>query len=408
MKEVKIALWRPNYIDKSAWLNKPNEPLDELDRALEEASNYWGCRQPSLVAEPKSSPEEIDDSKVIRLFLAPEYLFTGDLSKHFMSEHQYYGLLFGLKYLSSKYPDIVIVPGSIGWFKNSTPSKLCSEEDDGKPIHNPLQKLKKGAEDINRPTRDHAYFVQNILGFKPAPELLSSLESKLKTEWSDDQKLITALCVNCNFDASERLSYIRQLELRFKSFMDEYKGNDLKNCKLAFNTAIVLQHGKVVHSYNKIAESIEDPIEPELSDGDASSKVSESEVLVDIPTDNDTLFFCPGTKSPFFNIDGVSFGLEICADHTFSTLRTATIKQAKKIADIHLLTSEWVDNFYGSVAGRYLVHASTRKEYHGVFTKQKEDIDNEFGPVDDLSDLVGYKAETLLNETSFFSLKLNK
>ncbi|HIE2422837.1 TPA: hypothetical protein ACXLB4_004496, partial [Pseudomonas aeruginosa] len=53
------------------------------------------------------------------LFIAPEYLFTAnkDIPSHFMTETQFELIRAQLVFLSLRFPNLIIIPGSAGWFK---------------------------------------------------------------------------------------------------------------------------------------------------------------------------------------------------------------------------------------------------------------------------------------------------
>ncbi|NQZ12970.1 MAG: hypothetical protein HRT35_37980 [Algicola sp.] len=316
MPAVEIALWRPSFVQNRDWHEKPNEPIDQLDKALAQAKTPW-----------------TNSSAAVKVFLAPEYLFTGAQSGHFMTEHQYYGVLFGLKYLSTKYPDILIIPGSIGWYKTTTPSTLCNNADDGRTTRNPLSAQ---VQPQNVPVRDYPFFLTSMLGFNPNTQNIQQIEAMVPAQ--------------CKAEVFMQAEYNAQVIDRLRSFSQKYQqNNNLAVYKLALNTSPVLLGGGIIHSYNKRVESTDTP--------------------TDIPIDYDSVFFCPGTNSPVFTTGGVTFGLEICVDHGYGTLRNHIVTAQINPVDIHLLASAWTDYFFYNVAGSFFAHASTNATYAGVFGK---------------------------------------
>ncbi len=133
---------------------------------------------------------------------------------------------------------------------------------------------------------------------------------------------------------------------------------------LARNTLYCLKAGNVVHTYHKRFEAID--LELPTSAVDMLPKA---------------VFFPPQDNSPYFvdDSDGITYGVEICADHEYAGLRLAL---GRGRVDVHVIVSDQVYPIREHTCADYLVHAG--RVIAGVY--REEDlpcVDN-----DDLRDVV--------------------
>ncbi|WP_205578869.1 hypothetical protein, partial [Pseudomonas aeruginosa] len=83
-----------------------------------ETVSYLGA-QPHAITPQSVSVHTARNKSVNYLFIAPEYLFTAnkDIPSHFMTETQFELIRAQLVFLSLRFPNLMIIPGSAGWFK---------------------------------------------------------------------------------------------------------------------------------------------------------------------------------------------------------------------------------------------------------------------------------------------------
>lgn len=98
----------------------------------------------------------------------------------------------------------------------------------------------------------------------------------------------------------------------------------------ARNTAFVLQHGAILHNYNKHTDAGE---------------------LTQLELQECT--FRAGQKLGVFKCWGLRFGLEICFDHKHSTLHNQLEAKRAAAVDVHLVLSSSVPNKGGAIAARH-------------------------------------------------------
>jgi predicted amidohydrolase len=126
---------------------------------------------------------------------------------------------------------------------------------------------------------------------------------------------------------------------------------------LARNTLYCLKAGQVVHTYHKRYEAIGLEL-PEAAVNAAPKAV----------------FFPPQGNSPYFvdDSDGITYGVEICADHEYGGLRAALDRGR---VNVHVIVSDEVYPIREHTCADYLVHAG--RVIAGVYReKDLPSVDN--------------------------------
>jgi predicted amidohydrolase len=76
--------------------------------------------------------------------------------------------------------------------------------------------------------------------------------------------------------------------------------------------------------------------------------------------DPEKMAYVPGSAGGIREVGGYKFGLEICYDHANNTLQG-------KVADFHVVVSDWVPIKPAQNVGQYLIHASSMSAQSGVW-----------------------------------------
>src|SRR5688572_970104 len=136
MPELMAAVWT---IDTHKVAGSPDARMTQLIQAVEtawammtEASGDTGRREAAVPSDTASSASgkatfhRATNRNLGYLFVAPEYLFTAKRTSsiqrensHFMDEQSKEGIRAELVTLSLRFPDLLLIPGSIGWYKTS-------------------------------------------------------------------------------------------------------------------------------------------------------------------------------------------------------------------------------------------------------------------------------------------------
>ncbi|HBO7567369.1 TPA: hypothetical protein L4904_004366, partial [Pseudomonas aeruginosa] len=127
MPKLIVAIWSVNTKNHAA---TPDARFASLTVAIQsawttmmtladgETVSYLGA-QPHAITPQSVSVHTARNKSVNYLFIAPEYLFTAnkDIPSHFMTETQFELIRAQLVFLSLRFPNLMIIPGSAGWFK---------------------------------------------------------------------------------------------------------------------------------------------------------------------------------------------------------------------------------------------------------------------------------------------------
>ncbi|EKJ7646439.1 TPA: hypothetical protein SL732_000863 [Pseudomonas aeruginosa] len=127
MPKLIVAIWSVNTKNHAA---TPDARFASLTVAIQsawttmmtladgETVSYLGA-QPHAITPQSVSVHTARNESVNYLFIAPEYLFTAnkDIPSHFMTETQFELIRAQLVFLSLRFPNLIIIPGSAGWFK---------------------------------------------------------------------------------------------------------------------------------------------------------------------------------------------------------------------------------------------------------------------------------------------------
>lgn len=257
------------------------------------------------------------------VFLAPEYFFSAQGNKRApLEELHYYQVERELYGLSKKYPEILIVPGTIFYKKNSL-----------RPQH-PVAAFKvnekTGKRDLKK-TSDPDRRVR--LGF----ELLEAAKNT--------QKVLGKSAV-MQGDIRTATNHIVPSHLELAdTLLDKSKLPGV-----ARNAAYLFLNGRRYAKYDKQTDF--------------------KEALSNSP---DNLMFIPGTKDQCPEVLGYRCGMEICYDHANGVLS----KRAPANLHFHFVVSDWADTTLANMAmanGGYFFHASTNYQQASVFWRSAAGI----------------------------------
>jgi hypothetical protein len=254
-QHVVAATWSVNTENQSKQVGK--ETLSALK---------WAARCTLLEAVVESSHQAMKKHATkdsLLVFVAPEFYFS-DSAEHFYDENTKEQIRASLVGLSKKYPEMLIVPGSVAWFKTAERSELHA-----------IRRAEGGKENTPRNLAKH---VQRYGAIK-RPEYQS--------EYAEDTGEVLA---------DHRKYYAQELARQLS--------DSPAHVRIARNTVFVLYGGGVWHKYNKRHELV-------------------SERAYEVPSyaKPKTTFFAPSVTDPTLpSIKGLKIGIEVCADHEHHSL----------------------------------------------------------------------------------------
>jgi predicted amidohydrolase len=249
-------------------------------------------------------------------FIAPEYLFTAKRTSsnqrensHFMNEQSKEGVRAELVSLSLRFPDLLLIPGSIGWYKTSQRAALTQlrKQWGGK--------TKPATRDMTKYTQRYqaAMGVQRDFSFLPRSDMYEDGDEALK-DWQ-----------------AGALENVR-------------KARSPDEIRIARNTCFVLKSAQIIHRYDKVFEAHDG------TDKDFTVKELGTPMLL-----------MPGTRSPIFERDGIRYGLEMCADHNSAALALHTRKLGAAPVDVQVVmsASTGLENAH-CVARRFVIQSDAK------------------------------------------------
>lgn len=318
-KTMLVALWLRNTYFKQGQTNENR--MTRLKAAVEKVAEV---RRQIHTDTPWATPEVV--------FIAPEYLFAEPTRERWdpadpaarlradprtpqalgrerhVGEAEKKRIKRDLIDLSTRHPEMLIVPGTIAWSVRvkDHPSLLPAA----------AQRLGRSAPDdmvgVVGPTGAHA----------TAADSLARLKS------------FTGLAQRAGGAAGPPLSVAER--------------DRLEKARLCLNTCFVLHGGKIVHVYGK--------------EGDFYEVLEQSMPSVAYQV------AVPGDKPGVFQVGAHWYGIEICLDHALGKLVQAP--QGDELPLLHLITSATVkvDTSNCEVAaGGYVVNASAEPEHAGLW-----------------------------------------
>jgi hypothetical protein len=310
------------------------------------------------------------------IFVAPEYAFaarlagfvgpnSGKTRGRSLHAHAHDRLVRELSTLSAMFPRILIIPGTIAWKAPLTEAELerrlgyyfAREKNPPKLQDDVLLRALKVA--WKRCTTDDLlYNCFQIDKYKA--DFGSDMPTRAVTdpelamyqtdhpEWYKHMVTVAESLVRWEGSAAVLNLAAQQALDRFA--VDRLFDDAASNIThMMSNAAYAFLNGKIVFSYNKQSnwqEEIGDP----------------------------TVVFAPGGRTGVTQIEEMWFGLEVCRDHAFGTLRQQ-LRSGREL-DVQIVLSDYVDVRPENVVVRkkgYFVHASTNASKQGVF---KVDGDN--------------------------------
>lgn len=323
MAKLHTAIWQIDTFKKAGSVADRFEKLIKaVDKAWAKMSaaasgeDVRNLRKPSEKdpIKPTEKVHKANETKDQFLFVAPEYLFTAKDS-HFMDEQSCEMLRAQLVFLSLRYPDLLLIPGSAGWFKTNqrAAAKLFRKKVE------PKDYAKKSKRDMGK----YVGRLEKELGRELDYETAMGKENMY-------------LYKNAHEDKDFNIEY------SLKEFADKLKesGDEIRIVK---NTCFVLHQAGIIHKYDKSFE--------------AASGMGYDEDIEKIDLKRPTLFM-PGKHNPAFTHGGVSYGLELCADHNSAALAlySKTIKPTDIDVQIVMSASTELEDKH-QVASKYVIQA---------------------------------------------------
>ncbi len=313
MPQLFVAVWAVNT---TQFAISPDMRMDQLTRAVEKA---WGIFSTMISTETDlvegKSFHGTSDTQISLVFVAPEYLFTGAAS-HFMTETQQGIVRADLVFLSLRFPDLLLIPGSMGWFKTEVRSGMVLFRK--KRTGNPGADQRSMGKYIER----YSKAASEIPNYSKFPSFLQHLYKEEATQLQDHR--------------SKEIGRLGEKEN--------------PPFRVAKNTCLVLHGCRVIHKYDKVFEAI------------SSANPKERDLL---PADQDhPVLFMPGNHSPVFEAKGIKYGLELCVDHNLGALRLYCENISSSAVDIQIVMSATTGlEDQTCIATRYVIQADAKGPY---------------------------------------------
>jgi predicted amidohydrolase len=278
-RRIWVVTWQVNTLDSSPSPAKGVlAPMDVMARVKLLQSALATASQ-AMEEMAKASPDHAN-SGALKIFVAPEFFFSSPNGPVY--EEQKELVRNQLIEISAKFHDILIIPGSITWWKAAQRSALRAQRKQEKPG------LPK--------ERDFSKYL--ALYDEKQPEASTDFAG-----W-----------------ARESLDPLRKKQ---RALLEKHR-NELK---ILHNTVFVLYDGTVWHKYNKRHEGVN---EFEFS---LEMKGSYEDLM---------MIFPPTHSNPNLpTINGIRIGVEVCADHEHASLLTYSAKSNH----IHIVCSATVSVF---------------------------------------------------------------
>lgn len=248
--------------------------------------------------------------QVIRgILIAPEYFFS---TKHQLpnlmgncrqiSQECRYEITGELEKLSLQHPSILIIAGTMAWMK-----KLDQGDD----------KFKKRIDKYNA-------------------IIARRLEDPVRKAWHEKTQEFTDNPLDVAHSVLKKIDNPSQAQ----------------NITISKNTAFIYLNGQLCHRYNKNTDYRE------------VVEISFNDKIATLHSKNN--IYIPGDNKGIFIVDDIKFGIEICSDHSKSTL---AVNHANEEVDIHIILSAFVTNYESNFRAKhngYILHASSEEKFYGV------------------------------------------
>ncbi len=290
-----VAVWHVNTEVGRVAVCDPRLRTMSLDARLEALAGAVRTARTAMAEQAEREHEE----RPIYIFAAPEFLFVRSPTEHHLTEVEKERVRARVLVISRENRDVVVIPGTVAWVKTADrpPERQVSRR---------TGQAKPAQRDLRKYAREYRH---NLPAKGPFPRL-------------------------------EEVGQDRFMRDQLGEFADRLAVSD-PTLKIARNTAFLAYDG-TIHTYHKKFEAIEDGLSMEIMGHE----------------DWRNTFFSPGTRSSTILLDGIRFGLEICADHNFGLLRARG-----RTTHVEVLSSSYIgvfDDQVGVVPGGHLVHADSK------------------------------------------------
>jgi predicted amidohydrolase len=286
--------------------------------------------------------------KIRGIVVAPEYFFSRGVSMQDgarqYSEDEARDIQARLSTMSVKFPEILIIPGTVAWQKNALP-----KPENPAKTHGSIEKNEVYAE--KKMNQQDYFFDKKRRGVFEKHNDPSYYKYLYK---SGDSGLLKSRQVIIASEVAKNIGHTGEANVpsndpRYK-LQTMLATQNLDYLLLSRNTVYFYLNGERRYKYNKRSDY--------------------QEVIDQGPN-----VFIQGLKEPIVRIEGITFGIEICLDHACNVLgkfitqnqqvnsTNAATEIYKHPVDVHLILSDSVQNqprFYCMERGRgYLIHSST-------------------------------------------------
>jgi hypothetical protein len=309
-----------------------------LARVVEQA---WMSMARNLI---ENAVEKLIEENAIWLFLfvAPEYYFARSDSAHAISETEKRAVVSRLSTLSGQYTNLILVPGSIAWKKPvMRPTAELRKKDPSSRLRTAELKLKSRLEKFEAQAKksmiNEVMLIDHAID-REIKEILADPHMKLS-----EKKRVAA----SDYRSERRFALTKQAQDKLLAATKKMKENaesDLTRCFLARNTAYAFYAGREVARYHK--------------------RTNFYEVRAD-ESDGGYVIFDPGGgpdgAGDLFEVDGVTFGMEICFDHSLGYLSQLTAKRPQ-VQIVISAAVKLIDEHVFVAKDCFVVHASSQSD----------------------------------------------
>lgn len=345
MKSVYVwtALWNiDTKIDHRGRVRNENQlrgytPLDRYNLLAGVVEEAWTAMARDLF----DRADTIGDSTFLFLFVAPEYYFSVSDRAHAMEQAEKDRIVGFLKALSSQYPSLVLVPGTIAWKKPLNRSE-AQKYKKGTTIEKDESRMQKFMKRIDAAANTEIELAPNAASRMIADQIKRAggdHEAVARFSSMEYRQVITRQLVDAARDKQKAT----------KTKMVTNVMENAARCSVARNTAYGFYEGKEVARYHKRGDYFE---------------------VLHTESDDGYVIYEPGGgpegAGDRFHVQNVWFGVEVCLDHQMGFLsQTGGVRP-----DVHIIMSadiEFVKEHAFVPTGGYIVHASSNAACTSVY-----------------------------------------
>jgi hypothetical protein len=340
-----------NTHDPKFFTCHPRQKLQMLGNALA-----------SLNSDIQTNHQNTAPQKIRGILVAPEYFFAPSMKPHEVRQYPESTARYierELVKFSQQYPHILIIPGTIAWHKKLFNRLERPTHEEYETYGNKCTKLnatmKKSPAEYIADKRSRGVFTDDI-----PPQIIESKFFKYLGKQHDRRQLMHSRELILRIMSPKKDHFTRSnpaSDPHTKYFtLAGSKSTPYPDVYVSRNTALFYLGGKRVYKYHKSSD-FNEVKDPGLN------------------------VFIHGNTKPIIQIEGITFGIEICFDHGFDYTQRGKLKEFiqdsfnnnifmanpnlerdGKPVDIHLILSASVQNYDKNFCmnrdGGYLIHSS--------------------------------------------------